>query len=810
MKPSCRGPYLFVGFRLSSLRTANYGIVFLVGTLLLLYQFGLATSALAQVTVTPSALSFGNHFVGTKTAAKTVTLTNARAVPLTISSIAVSGGTGPGDYALGIMCPLYRPLGAGLSCSINVRFQPSAPGSRTATLTFTDNASNSPQSVAVTGVGVAPVTVSPTTLTFGNHPVGMKSASTVITLTNAQTVPLTISSSAISGGNAAGDYLWAVICPMSPRTLGAGLSCTINVAIKPSALGSRTATLTITDSASNSPQSVALTGVGVAPVTVSPTSVTFASQSIGTKSASKTITLTNHLVSALFLSSVSASGDFAVASNTCGSSIDAGAQCRIGVTFTPTVTGLRTGTLSIYHSAFGSPILVPLNGAGNNNQTWGKIQHVVIIFQENRTPDNLFQDPVLIANGADIAGSGLNSTGQTIPLTPIDLGSTGSNPQVYDPHHDHASFVAMYNGGKMDGADKILISCFGYPNCPPASPQFRYVLPSDVVPYFQMAEQYTFADRMFQTNQGPSFPAHQFILSGTSAPTKTSNSFAAENPGGATAGSDAGCIAPPSEHVWLIDPTGNESSTMYPCFEHPTLTDLLEAAHITWRYYTPLAGSIWTAPNSIQHMCGPNAPLPNATACTGADWTNHVVVANDQNPAAVLQDIASGQLASMSWVIPTGLASDHANTNDGSGPSWVASIVNAIGASSYWSNTAVIITWDDWGGWYDHVLPPQVINDGTSWGSGYVYGFRVPLIVVSPYAKAGYISHVTHDFGSILKMVEQVFNLPSLGYADARADDLSDCFNFTQSPLPFQTIAAPLKADHFLNDHRPPTDPDDD
>jgi phospholipase C len=103
-----------------------------------------------------------------------------------------------------------------------------------------------------------------------------------------------------------------------------------------------------------------------------------------------------------------------------------------------------------------------------------------------------------------------------------------------------------------------------------------------------------------------------------------------------------------------------------------------------------------------------------------------------------------------------------------------------------------------------------VIDDDVSWGSGYVYGFRVPLIVVSPYARAGYISHVTHDFGSILKFIETTFALPSLGYADTTADDLSDCFDFSQAPVRFHTIAAPLDAASFINDHRPPIDPDDD
>jgi phospholipase C len=176
----------------------------------------------------------------------------------------------------------------------------------------------------------------------------------------------------------------------------------------------------------------------------------------------------------------------------------------------------------------------------------------------------------------------------------------------------------------------------------------------------------------------------------------------------------------------------------------------------------------------------------------------------------VLTDIANGQLAQVSWVIPTATDSDHAKANDGSGPSWVVSIVNAIGNSAYWSNTAIIITWDDWGGWYDHVAP-KVVNDGVSWGSGYTYGFRVPLIVMSPYAKAAYISHTRHDFGSILKYIESTFGLPSLGYADASADDeLADCFDLTQKPLTYQTIPAPLKAAYFLNDKRPTTPPDDD
>jgi phospholipase C len=234
------------------------------------------------------------------------------------------------------------------------------------------------------------------------------------------------------------------------------------------------------------------------------------------------------------------------------------------------------------------------------------------------------------------------------------------------------------------------------------------------------------------------------------------------------------------------------------------VTDLLGAQKVSWRYYAPSAGSIWTAPDAISHICVPQT-VSGTLTCTGAEWSANVVIPQTQ----VLSDIANGQLAQVSWIIPDGKASDHAVSNDGSGPSWVASIVNAIGNSKYWANTAIIITWDDWGGWYDHVAP-NVVNDGVSWGSGYVYGFRVPLIVVSPYAKTAYISHVTHDFGSVLKFIETTFQLSSLGYADERADDLSDCFILTQTPTTFHTTAAALNAAFFLNDHRPPVDPDND
>jgi phospholipase C len=492
------------------------------------------------------------------------------------------------------------------------------------------------------------------------------------------------------------------------------------------------------------------------------------------------------------------------------------------------LTRLRALVFAIVLLAMGGT-LASLNGCGGTSGTSGttpppppgKIQHVVVIFQENRTPDNLFQG-LCTANGGvpgcgtspgqyDLAQSGKDSTGNTIQLKQVNLGVD------YDTDHSHTAFNQMCHLStagqcQMDGADLVHVGCkTGATDCPAPDLQFGFVDPTHVQPYLQLAEQYTFADRMFQTNQGPSLPAHQFIISGTSAPTAGSNLFASENPHN-IGQPDGGCDAPAGSTIRLIDPTGSETSNaaIPPCFDHPTLTDLLEAKGDTWRYYTSsgYAGgsgtALWVGPEAIQHICG---TLTASGVCGGADFTNHVIL----NQTQILTDITNQQLPDVSWVIPTGQASDHAGSANGTqGPSWVATVVNAIGNSSYWGNTAIFITWDDWGGWFDHVAPPQVLVNCAQWGCGYVYGFRVPLIVVSPYAKAKYISKNQHDFGSILKFIEGTFSLPSLGYADAAADDLSDCFDMNQTPLLFQTITAPLDAQFFLNDKTPPTDPDDD
>jgi phospholipase C len=237
------------------------------------------------------------------------------------------------------------------------------------------------------------------------------------------------------------------------------------------------------------------------------------------------------------------------------------------------------------------------------------------------------------------------------------------------------------------------------------------------------------------------------------------------------------------------------------------LADLLSSHGFSWRYYAPSAGYIWTAPNAILHIC-----KPLGTTCTGFSWRRNV----DLIPSDVLSDIAHCNLRNVSWVIPTGQNSDHPFGNTAGGPSWVASIVNAIGTSTckdgsdtYWTDTAILITWDDWGGWYDHVKPPASPPPQ----AGYQYGFRVPLLVVSAYTPQGYIDNRQYDFGSIIRFIEHnaLIRMGALTFADARAStDLLAFFDFSLQPRPFKTIPSLHDARWFLNDKSPQLPPDDD
>src|ERR1700674_414651 len=526
--------------------------------------------------------------------------------------------------------------------------------------------------------------------------------------------------------------------------------------------------------------------------------------------------------------------------------------------------------------------LIALAATFAPGQTYNtQIKHVIVIVQENRTPDNLFQDSVLTANGADIiapqTGGKCGSTYVPLQKTPLQV--------CFDPDHGHGGFNDSYNQGLMNNA------CHDIPkedqNCRNkygTEAQYSYVQSSDVAPYFQIAENYGFANYFFQTNQGPSFPAHQFLFTGTSAPDVRTDYqgfyqwFASENP--ATNSSDAGCAASSSSKVLEISPTDGSqhyeyippdpiSIVGYPCYEHPTMSDLLEANSISWRYYGfwqqgGAPNDIWTAPNAISHICDPTSSYGGQ--CQGSDFTSHVVT---NNPTQILSDLASTapcKLQNVSWVIPDGHWSDHPQQGN-QGPDWVADIIGAVqsnttcdttnGHTGYWYDTVVLVTWDDWGGFYDHVLPlncPPGPNGACTGypdfsGKYYVYGFRVPLLVVSAYnvpgtgSFKGYISGALppygsgevapyiHDFGSILNFIEYIFGsgTHSLGeidsqygyhYADFWAPDapnqdrqspysLADFFNFGQTPTqPISITPINYPASYFLNFTGPSLAPD--
>jgi phospholipase C len=376
-----------------------------------------------------------------------------------------------------------------------------------------------------------------------------------------------------------------------------------------------------------------------------------------------------------------------------------------------------------------------------------QFQYIILIIQENRTPDNLFGAAGL--PGVDAQINGTKSHGE-----PLSKGN--------DFNHTHGGYLAEINGK--------------YPETS------RNYVASGADPYWDLAAQYGFANRMFQTNQGASYPAHHFLVSGSSALSDDSDVLVFDEIGQSP---KYGCGAPQGTVVPTIAPDGTIGSA-YPCFDRSSLIDLLESANLTWKYYAAPRQHIWNAPDSLStHTTSPNIVL---------------------NPPQVLNDIADGTLANVSWVTPAKAYSDHPATSTGGGPAWVASIVNAVGQSPYWQNTAIIVTWDDWGGFYDHVPP---LPNNTGWCTVYCYGFRVPLLVISAYTPTGYVDNDVHDFGSILHFVEDNFSLGLIGpgtWADSFADDLSGFFQASPRPREFHSVKSRKLTQAELADRGEPDD----
>ena len=381
------------------------------------------------------------------------------------------------------------------------------------------------------------------------------------------------------------------------------------------------------------------------------------------------------------------------------------------------------------------------------------IQHIVIIMQENRSFDNLFNG----YPGADTVQGGMNGD-ELVPLKEVSLGDSR------DLSHSHMRWMEDWHNGQMDGfaqSGSLL--------------PYSYVPRKDVEEYWTLAQQYVLGDHMFQSNTGPSFVAHQYMIAGQSGQV-------AENP----TGSVWGCDAAPGTTAALMGPNGTELPGVYPCFDYQTTADLLDRKGVTWRYYAPGSGDnffILSAYQAVRHIR------------FGKDWDENVISPSRR----VLVDIKAGELAQVTWIVPDFAHSDHPGSGS-EGPAWIAAIVNAIGNSKYWNSTAIFISWDDWGGWYDHVSPTKVDAMGP--------GFRVPLLIVSPYARQGYITHHFHEASGFIAFIEHNFDLGALGARDAGTDAFSDCFDYTQTPLAFMAIPTRVTAEQILHelDSGPPDD----
>ncbi|MFZ0883465.1 MAG: choice-of-anchor D domain-containing protein [Candidatus Acidiferrales bacterium] len=380
------------------------------------------------VTVAPPSLTFTSQTVLTTSAPRSVTVSNNGTAAVTFSGFTVTG-TNAADFSVPLpnmpgMCSPTGTLAADSSCTINVLFTPQAAGTRTATLNVSDSATGSPQTVALSGTGTAPlgtILIAPTSLTFESQLVGTTSATQTVTVANVGDVNVTFTSIATTG-----DFSGATTA-QCPTLSTDSPPCTFQIAFKPTAAGTRTGAITFTDNATGSPQTVTLTGTGMngpATVTVSPTSLTFASQTIGSTSPAQNVTVTNTGTGPVNFTSFSITGEnsssFALAggANACNptGTLAANASCTIGVTFTPTATGELGATLSITDNATTSPQLVSLNGTGNNSP-------VIITIPPGGSTTGT-------ATPGGTAFFGLQITGAPGVTGTVQLGCTPSSPTI--------------------------------------------------------------------------------------------------------------------------------------------------------------------------------------------------------------------------------------------------------------------------------------------------------------------------------------------------------------------------------------------
>lgn len=375
-----------------------------------------------------------------------------------------------------------------------------------------------------------------------------------------------------------------------------------------------------------------------------------------------------------------------------------------------------------------------------------KIKHVVIIDKENRSFDSMFgRFP-----GAAGATTGRLPNGRTVPL-------------IHQPDHllldvDHggnAATVAV-NHGHMNGFTKLQGAIQNGKN--EALSQFW---PQDIPGYWSYASHFTLADHFFSTILGPSFPNHLVTVAATS-------NNVVDNPIN-TSQQAWGCDAGAKALVETIVPKTRKPRYVKPCFTLPTLPVALSRAGVSWKYYSPpqfQSGYIWNALDAIRNVR--YSPL----------WASNVV-----DTSKFTQDASSGALPQVSWVVTSQAQSDHPPYSICVGENWTQSVINSIMQGPDWSSTVIVLTWDDFGGFYDHVDPPHRGALG--------FGPRVPAIIISPYSRAHTVDHSVYDFNSITKFIEQRFNLTPINLADGSDSSIVNSLDLAQQPL--KPLVIPLR-----------------
>ncbi|MBV9056598.1 MAG: hypothetical protein JO351_08170 [Candidatus Eremiobacteraeota bacterium] len=455
-------------------------------------------------------------------------------------------------------------------------------------------------------------------------------------------------------------------------------------------------------------------------------------------------------------------------------------------------------------SSFSAPSSIPPSGKGPQGSP---IAHVVMIVQENRSFDNLFA----LFPGADGAKRGLmkvKSHGKYVDrwqkLQPHSLIMSS------DIQHCHASFLTDWDNGKMDGFD---LSALGV--CPNGTKfagkvPYQYVQQSDIQPYWDIADQWVLADHLFQTQGSGSFTAHQDLIRGGTH--ITVNESIIDNPRQMPWGCDhvgtskvdpTSLITNAGKYLKDQGPVPCTNDFPYSGSKYATLATLMDAKNVKWKYYVPCFVG-WN-----QNNCDKGCPNTCAGSTLnafdviysvryGPEWGTNVSMPETN----IFTDITNQSLPAMSWVMPEDNDDDHPGESVDYGPSWVASVVNAIGNSPYWKSSVIIVLWDDWGGFYDSAAPPKQNTQGG-------LGFRVPMLIISPYAKegtssqGGYVSHTQYEFGSLMKYIEENFGLGSLHTTDTGANSIGDSLDYTQSPREFHTIPSQKTVDFF--EHLPHT-----